>query len=50
MNVHLSLLSTVGVVSNTTCEVARYGVRVVTHRQWLKTEIEETITVCRDAG
>ena len=49
MNVHLSLLGAVGVVS-AVCEVVRYGMRVVTHRQWQKTEIEDIITVYKDAG
>ena len=49
MNVHLSLLGAVGVVSAVR-EVVRCGMRVVTHRQWQKTEIEDIITVYRDAG
>ena len=47
-DVHLSLLRAVGVVSAVwVCEVVRSGVRVVTHRQWLKTDIKEIRTVCR---
>ena len=48
MDVHLSWLRAVGVVS-VVGEIAWCGTSVVTHRQWLKTVMEDIITVCRYA-